>query len=58
MKRILVATDGSIGGARAVEYAAQLAKDYGTDLLIVKSLVVMAFQKKCSWLSPTLGKPG
>jgi len=35
MKRILVATDGSIGGDRAVDYAAQLAKDHGADLLIV-----------------------
>jgi nucleotide-binding universal stress UspA family protein len=35
MKRILVATDGSIGGDRAVDYAAQLAKNAGADLLIV-----------------------
>ena len=35
MKQILVATDGSIGGDRAVDYAAQLAKDHGADLLIV-----------------------
>lgn len=35
MKRILVATDGSKGGDRAVDYAAQLAKSDGADLLIV-----------------------
>jgi nucleotide-binding universal stress UspA family protein len=35
MKRILVATDGSAGADRAVEYAAQLAKNDGADLLIV-----------------------
>ena len=35
MKRILVATDGSDGAHRAVDYAAHLAKDNGADLLIV-----------------------
>jgi nucleotide-binding universal stress UspA family protein len=35
MKRILVATDGSDGADRAVDYAAQLAKNDGADLLIV-----------------------
>jgi nucleotide-binding universal stress UspA family protein len=35
MKRILVATDGSDGANRAVDYAAQLAKDDGADLIIV-----------------------
>lgn len=35
MKRILVATDGSDGADRAVEYAARLAKDEGAELLIV-----------------------
>jgi nucleotide-binding universal stress UspA family protein len=35
MKRILVATDGSTCGDRAVDYAAQLAKTDGADLLIV-----------------------
>jgi nucleotide-binding universal stress UspA family protein len=35
MKRILVATDGSTCGVRAVDYAAQLAKTDGADLLIV-----------------------
>jgi nucleotide-binding universal stress UspA family protein len=35
MKRILVATDGSDGANRAVDYAAHLAKNYGADLLIV-----------------------
>jgi len=34
MKHILVATDGSDGGDRAVDYAAQLAKTLGADLLI------------------------
>jgi nucleotide-binding universal stress UspA family protein len=33
MKRILVATDGSEGAFRAVEFAAQLAKQFGTDLV-------------------------
>ena len=63
MKRILVATDGSIGGARAVEYAAQLAKDYGTDLLIVNIIggyglpekVFMAFTNaRQTWLEEVL----
>lgn len=35
MKRILVATDGSEGAARAVDYAARWAKTVGGDLLIV-----------------------
>jgi nucleotide-binding universal stress UspA family protein len=35
MKRILVATDGSDGADRAVDYAAHFAKDSGADLLIV-----------------------
>jgi nucleotide-binding universal stress UspA family protein len=35
MKRILVATDGSDGADRAVDYAAQMAKNEGADLLIV-----------------------
>lgn len=35
MKRILVATDGSPGADRAVDYAAQLAKDTGARLLAV-----------------------
>lgn len=35
MKRILVATDGSDGADRAVDYAAQSAKNYDADLLIV-----------------------
>ena len=34
MKRILVATDDSEGGDRAVDYAAHRAKDEGADLLI------------------------
>lgn len=34
MRRILVATDGSAGADRAVDYAAQLAKTYAADLLI------------------------
>lgn len=34
MKRILVATDGSPDAARAVEYAAQLAKDSGAELFV------------------------
>ncbi len=35
MKRILVATDGSEGAGRAVDFAAALAKDVKADLLIV-----------------------
>jgi len=35
MKRILVATDGSDGADRAVDFAAQWSKLYGADLLIV-----------------------
>jgi len=35
MKRILVATDGSEGADRAVDYAAQWARDQGAELLIV-----------------------
>jgi nucleotide-binding universal stress UspA family protein len=35
MKRILVATDGSDGADRAVDYAAHLTKNDGADLLIV-----------------------
>ncbi len=35
MKRILVATDGSDGADRAVDYAAHLAKNNDTDLLVV-----------------------
>ena len=35
MKRILVATDGSDGANRAVDYAAHLAKDSGAELSIV-----------------------
>jgi nucleotide-binding universal stress UspA family protein len=35
MKRILVATDGSDGANRAVDYAAHVAKNNGADLLIV-----------------------
>jgi nucleotide-binding universal stress UspA family protein len=35
MACILVATDGSEGGNRAVDYAAQTAKTEGTELLIV-----------------------
>jgi nucleotide-binding universal stress UspA family protein len=35
MKRILVATDGSEGATRAVEFAAKLAKDSSAELLIV-----------------------
>ena len=35
MKRILVATDGSNGAERAIEYAAGLAHSLGSDLVIV-----------------------
>ena len=35
MKRILVATDGSDGGDRAVAFAAELAKQFGAKLSII-----------------------
>jgi nucleotide-binding universal stress UspA family protein len=35
VKRILVATDGSEGSNRAVDFASQLAKTYGATLLII-----------------------
>jgi nucleotide-binding universal stress UspA family protein len=35
VKRIVVATDGSEGSNRAVDFAADLAKTYGADLLII-----------------------
>ena len=35
MKRVLVATDGSDGANRAVDYAAAAAKEHDADLLIV-----------------------
>ncbi len=35
MKRILVAVDGSEGAARAVRFAADLAKNFGAELLII-----------------------
>lgn len=63
MKQILVATDGSIGGDRAVDYAAQLAKDHGADLLIVNIIggyglpdkVFMAFTNaQQTWLEELL----
>jgi len=34
MRRILVATDGSGGADRAMDYAARMAKTYGAELLI------------------------
>lgn len=63
MKHILVATDGSDGGDRAVDYAAYLAKTYGADLLIVNVIggyglpdkVFMSFtQGQQAWLSELL----
>lgn len=59
MKRILVATDGSAGADRAVEYAARTAKDYGAELLIVNVIggyglpdkIFLAFtQAQQTWL--------
>ncbi len=35
MRRIMVATDGSEGADRAVDLAAELAKAFGGELLIV-----------------------
>lgn len=63
MKRILVATDGSAGGDRAVEYAARTAKDYGAELLIVNVIggyglpdkVFLAFENaQQTWLKDLL----
>jgi nucleotide-binding universal stress UspA family protein len=63
MMRILVATDGSEGGNRAIDYAAARAKADGTELLIVNILggygipdrVVRAFtQAQQGWLSELL----
>ncbi|MDG0022914.1 universal stress protein [Trinickia sp. Y13] len=63
MKRILVATDGSAGADRAVEYAARTAKDYGAELLIVNVIggyglpdkLFLAFtQAQQTWLKDLL----
>jgi len=63
MKHILVATDGSDGGDRAVDYAAHLAKVHGADLLIVNVIgglgipdkVFMSFaQGQQIWLNDLL----
>lgn len=40
MNTILVATDGSEGADRAVDYAAQLAKESGARLLIVNAMAI------------------
>lgn len=62
--RILVATDGSEGGDRAVDYAAQRAKADGAELLIVNVVggyglpdkAVRAFtQSQQIWLTELLG---
>jgi nucleotide-binding universal stress UspA family protein len=64
MKRILVATDGSDGAHRAVDYAAQWAKNDGAELLIVNVIggyglpekVFRAFtQAHQAWLEEMLG---
>lgn len=63
MKHILVATDGSAGGDRAVDYAAELAKHFGAELLIVNVIggyglpdkVFMAFSDmQRTWLKQLL----
>ena len=63
MKHILVATDGSDGGDRAIDYAAYLAKTYGADLLIVNVIggyglpdkVFLSFtQGQQAWLNELL----
>jgi nucleotide-binding universal stress UspA family protein len=63
MKRILVATDGSEGADRAVDYAAHLAKDTGAELMIVNVIgayglpdkVLRAFtQGQHAWLDELL----
>ncbi len=62
MKRILVATDGSDGAARAVDYAAHLAKDSGAELLIVNAIggyglpesVFRNFTEQQTWLDELL----
>jgi len=46
MKRILVATDGSEGGDRAVDYATRLAKTVGAELLIVNIANLSDLQAK------------
>ena len=63
MNRILVATDGSEGANRAVDYAAHQAKTDGAELLIVNVIggyglpdkVFMAFTRDQSiWLKELL----
>jgi nucleotide-binding universal stress UspA family protein len=63
MNRILVATDGSEGADRAVDYAARRAKDDGAELLIVNIIggyglpdkIFMAFtHDQQIWLKETL----
>ena len=63
MKRVLVATDGSEGADRAVDYAARRAKDDGAELLIVNVIggyglpekVFMAFtEDQHVWLKELL----
>jgi len=63
MRRILVATDGSEGAGRAVEYASRRAKDDGAELWIVNVLgghglperVVRAFTRaQHAWLDELL----
>ena len=63
MSRILVATDGSGGASRAVDYAARRAKKAGADLVIVNVIggyelpdkVVRAFTRaESAWLREEL----
>ncbi len=63
MKRILVATDGSDGAGRAVDYAASLAKDNKAELIIAYAIggyglpspVVRQFtQAQNAWLDELL----
>jgi nucleotide-binding universal stress UspA family protein len=62
MNRILVATDGSEGADRAIDYAASQARDNGAELLIVNVMggyglpenVFMAFTADRAWLKELL----
>ena len=56
MKHILVATDGSEGAGRAIDYAARWAKNVGADLLIVN--VITSLPEKPLRNLPTRSMPG
>ena len=58
MKRILVATDGSEGAGRAVEYASRRAKDDGAELWIVNVMGGHGLPEQWSAPSPAHSTPG